>query len=304
VIPTLRSSLGLAALAFRREAWLAALGLLVTGARRVTSWPALWAAWLLVWRAAESAAAREPLSLFAPIEGALAMVASARFLGVVGGLWLAGALVSAALRLAWIAGAVPTLGAAMGGQPRGTAGFVEGVARGFGRVLPAAVLGFLLELTGTLFAATLGLASALLLGNHGASGPAAVLGLAAATALALVLALAVPLACSTVSDALVARAALLREPAAAAFAAVSRRFAARPGSFLLGAMVFGFVGLAVQLSVETFGGLSMGFAIGAPALLRLGPDLMIGVLAAFLAGVLDLVWLGTVAVLSSGEARG
>lgn len=302
-IPTLGSSLRLAAAAFRREAWLAPLGLLVTGARRVAGWPALWAAWVLVWRAAQSAAAHEPGSLLAPLEGALAMVASPRFLGIVGGIWLAGALVAGALRLAWIAGAVPTLGAAMAGQPRGTAGFADGVAEGFGRVLPAAVLGLVLELTGTIFSAALVLASALLLGNQGSLGTAAVFGLAAATALALVLALAVPLALSTASDALVARAALLREPAAPALAAVLRRVLARPAVFLLGAMLFGAIGMGIQLAVAAFGGIATGFAADAPALLRLGPDLMIGALAALLAGVVDLVWLGTLAVLSSGEAR-
>jgi hypothetical protein len=302
-IPSLRSAIRLSASAFRREAWLAALGLLVTGARRVTSWPALWTASLLVWRAAQSAAARDPASPLAPLEGAFAVVGSARFLGVVGGLWLAGALVAGALRVAWISGAVPTLGAAMAGQPRGTAGFAEGVAQGFGRVLPAALLGLVLELTGAVFAAALAFASALLLANPGTPGPAGVAGLAAATALALVLALAVPLALSTASEALVTRAALLREPAAAALAAVARRFVGRPGSFLAGAMLFGVVGLMVQLAVRAFGAMSTGFAVDVPALLRLGPDLMIGVLAALLAGVLDLVWLGTLAVLSSGEAR-
>ncbi|HYD41740.1 MAG TPA: hypothetical protein VEB43_13010 [Anaeromyxobacter sp.] len=303
-IPTLGESLRLAAAAFRQEAWLAPLGLLVTGARRMAGWPALWAAWILAWRAAASAAAQEPGSLLAPVEGALAMIATPRFLGVVGGLWLAGALLAAALRLAWIAGAVPALGAAMAGRPRGTAWFVEGVAEGFGRVLPAAVLGLVLELTGTFFSAALVLASALLLGNQGSPGTAAVFGLAAATALALVVALAVPLALSTAADALVARAALLREAAAPSLAAVVRRFLARPGTFLVGAMLFGAIGMAVQLAVSAFGGITTGFAVEAPALLRLGPELMIGALAALLAGVIDLVWLGTLAVLSSGEARG
>jgi hypothetical protein len=309
VTPSLRSSIRLAASAFRREAWLAALGLLVTGARRVTSWPALWAAWTLLWRAVISGALRHPGSLAGPIEGALAMATSARFIGIVGGLWLAGALLSAALRLAWISGAVPTLGAAMSGAaesgaaPRGTAAFAEGLVAGFARVLPAAILGFVLELSGALFAGTLYLAATLLLVHDGGSGAGGFVGLAAATAGALVLALAVPLGLSTASDALVARAALLRERPAAALAAVTRRFVSRPGSFLLGAILFGVVGVALQLGVRAFAGVATGFALEAPALLRLGPELMVGVLAALVAGVLDLVWLGTLAVLSCGEAR-
>ncbi len=303
-VPALGASVRLAAAAFRREAWLAPLGLVVAGARRITGWPALWAAWMLAWRAAASAAAREPGSLLAPLDGVLAMLTSPRFLAVVGGLWVAGALVAAALRLAWIAGAVPALGAAMAGQPRGTGGFVAGVAEGFGRVLPAAVLGLVLELTGTLFSASLVLASALLLGNQGPLGTGAVFGLAAATALALALALAVPLALSTAADALVARAALVREAAAPALAAVVRRFLARPGTFLAGALLFGAIGIAVQLAVSGFGGIATGFARDAPAFLRLGPELMLGALGALLAAAVDLLWLGTLAVLSSGEARG
>jgi hypothetical protein len=303
VTPTLGSSLRLSAAAFRREAWLAALGLVVTGARRASSWPALWAAVALLTRAAMGAAAAQPLSPFAPVEGALAMVASPRFLGLVGGLWLTGGLLAAALRLAWISGAVPALSAAMAGQPRGAEGFAQGVSEGFVRVLPAALLGFVLELSGALFSAALLLAAVLLLGHQGEPGLAGVVGLAAATALALALALAVPLGLSTAADALVARAALIREGPAAALAAVVRRFLSRPGSFLLGAMLFGALGVAVQLAVQSFGAVSTGFAGAAPALVRLGPELMMGALAAFLAGVLDLLWLGTLAVLSCGEAR-
>jgi hypothetical protein len=303
VTPTLGSSLRLAATAFRRESWLAALGLLVTGARRGASWPAIWTGAALLWRAAEGAAAARPGVLVAPLQGALAMLGSGRFLGLVGGLWLAGAMVAGALRVAWIAGAVQTLGASMAGAPRGAAGFAAGVGEGFVRVLPAALLGFVLELTGMLFAWTMVLAAALLLGRAGARGAAAALGLSAFTALALVLALLVPLALGTAADALVARAALVREGAASALAAVARRFASRPATFLLGALLFGALGVALQLAVGMVGSGATGFARGAPSLVLLGPELMVGALAAFLAGILDLLWLGTLAVLTAGEAR-
>jgi hypothetical protein len=303
VTPTLASSLRLSTAALRREAWLAALGLLVTGARRATGWPALWTAAALLWRAAMGAAAARPTELTAPIDGALAMLGSGRFVGIVGGLWLAGALVSGALRVAWIAGAVPTLGAAMAGEPRGAAGFAPTMGAGFTRVLPAAILGFVLELSGALFAGSLVLASVLLLGHRAQVGFGAAAGLAAITALALVLAMLVPLGLSTAADALVARAALVRERAAASLAAVTERFFTRPGAFLLGALLFGVVGVVAQASVQAVGKLATGFAGGAPSVALLGPQLMVAALAAFVAGVLDLLWLGTVAVLAAGETR-
>jgi hypothetical protein len=302
-MPTFGSSLRLSARAFRREVWLAALGLLVTGARRATGWPAIWTAAVLLWRAAQGEAAARPLVLAAPVEGALAMLASGRFLGIVGGLWLAGALVAGALRVAWVTGAVQTLCASMAGAPRGAAGFAASVGEGFARVLPAALLGFALELSGALFAGTMVLASVLLVAHPGEVAALPAVALAAITALALVLAMIVPLGLSTAADALMARAALVREGPAAALAAVTRRFLARPGAFLLGALLFGLAGVVVQLSVQALGTLATGFAAGAPAAALLGPRLMVGALAALLAGALDLLWLGTLAVLTSGEAR-
>jgi len=301
VTPTLGSAIRMASAAFRREAWLAALGLLVTGARRASSWPAIWAAWGLVLRAAVAAAAQRPLQLTAPLEGALAMATSPSFLGIVGGLWLAGAVLSGALRVAWASGALPVLGAAMAGDPRGAHGFADGLAGGFVRVLPAAVLGFVLELSGALFGLTLALAAAVLAGRG--EGLAAALGVSAAVAAALTLALAVPLALSTAADALVARSATLREPLADTVVGVTRRFLARPGAFLLGALVFGLLGVAAQLSIQVAGGVATGFTRGVPAAVAMGPRLMLGALSALVAGVIDLVWLGTLAVMSCGRAR-
>ncbi len=301
VTPTLGSAIRMASAAFRREAWLAALGLVVTGARRSTSWPAIWAAWGLVLHAAAAAAARHPLQPSAPFEAALALASSSRFLGMVGGLWLAGAVLSGALRVAWVSGALPVLGAAMAGEPRGTRGFADGLVDGFVRVLPAAVLGFVLELSGALFGLTLALAAAVLAGRG--EGLGAALGISAAIAAALTLALAVPMGLSTAADALVVRSAILREPLAGTLLGVTRRFFSRPGAFLLGALLFGVLGVAVQLPIHLAGGIAAGLAQDAPALVALGPRLMLGALSALVAGVIDLVWLGTLAVMSCGLAR-
>jgi hypothetical protein len=297
VVPTLAPSVRLSLSAFRREAWLAALGLLFSLVKRLAIWPALWAAFALILRAALTAAARHPLSLDAPLEAAVAMAGSSRFLGLVGGLWLCGALLAGALRVAWVAGAVPVLAGAMAGVPRGPEGFAEGLARGFVRVLPAAVLGFLLELSGLLFAVSLGWAVVLVARGAVPEGGRFAPGLAAASALALTLALAVPLALATAADGLLVRAALLREGPAQALAGLTRRLLARPGSFLLGAMLFGVAGLFVQGALQAAGGVATGFAGGAPALILAGPHLMLGALGALGAAAVDLSWLGTLAVL-------
>jgi hypothetical protein len=302
VIPALAPALRLSLDAFRREAWLAALGLLLSGAQKLCLWPALWTAGALLYRAALAALAQRPLSLAAPLEAIGATAGSGRFLGLVGGLWLSGALLAGALRVAWVAGALPVLAAAMAGQPRGAAGFAQGLAGGFARVLPAAVLGFLLELSGLLFAATLGWALVLSAGAAEGMGGAGALGLAAAAALALTLVLAVPLALSTAADGLVVRAALRREGLARALAGLTRRFMARPGSFLLGAMLFGVGGLVAEMAVQAAGGAAMGFARAAPTMLLVGPQLMLGALGALAAAVVDLAWLGTLAVLACGRA--
>jgi hypothetical protein len=303
VVPNLSASVRLSLGALRREAWLAAAGLLVAGARTVASWPAIAVAWGLVLRAA-LAAARGSLSPGAALGGAAAMATSPRFLGIVGGLWLAGVAAAVALRAAWVAGALPVLGAAMAGAPRGSRGFAEGFAGGFPRVLPAALLGLVLDLSGGLFGATL-VGGTLLLGRRAmGEGLGAAVALAAAGALALTLSLAVPLALSTVADALVVRAALRREALSSALAGVTRRFLARPGGFLLGALAFGAAGLAGAAAVQTAGGIATGFAPGAPALVLVGPQVMLAAAAALVAAVVDLAWLGTLAVLCVGEVPG
>jgi len=143
VPPTFGAALGLGLSAFRREAWLLAPGLAVAIARRALTWPALVIAWVLVARGAILSLSRSPLDPGAAAQGALATATSPRFLALVGGLWLAGLLCGAALRIVWLAGALPTLGAAaagVGGAPR----FAAGVAYGTPRVLGTALLGLVL----------------------------------------------------------------------------------------------------------------------------------------------------------------
>ncbi len=298
VPPTFGAALGLGLSALRREAWLLAPGLAVAIARRALTWPALVVAWMLVARGAILALSRSPLDPGAALGGALETATSPRFLALVGGLWLAGLLCGAALRVVWLAGALPTLGAAAAGVGRGPR-FAAGVAYGTPRVLGTALLGLVLDAAASLFASTLALASLRITlqaaGGHGS------MPLAAGVAAALTLAIAVPIALSAVADAAVARAALRAEGPGAAFAAAARRFLARPGTFVLAAMIFGFVAAIAPATVEAFGGVATGFARGAPALVLVGPNLMLATAGAAVAAVVDLAWLGTLAALACAE---
>lgn len=295
--PSLGAATGLGLRALIGQAWLLAPGVLVAGARRAATLPAFGVLWLLMAQGAVGGFRARPLDPTAPIEGALATLASPRGLAVVLGLLGAGALLGAALRVAWIAGALPTLGAEMAGLRRAPR-FAPGLVYGFPRVLGTAALGLVLELSGAVFSWTLALA-ALWTSVYalGAGGSAL---LAAAVAAALVIALAVAPALSAVADAAVARAALRAEGIAEAFAGGTLRFLSRPGTFLLAALLFGLVGAFVPAVVQSFGGVATGFARGVSPVLLVGPELMLGLLALGVAAAVDLWWLGTIAALACG----
>jgi len=298
--PTLFAALGLGLRALVREPWLLAVGLLVALVRRAALWPAWVVASVLLIRAALLAASRRPLDFVAPLEGALAALSAPRFVALVAGLALAGLAVGAALRITFIAGALPTLGGAMSGEPGNR--FAAGVAYGFPRVLAASALGLVLEVSGAFFGGTLALA-ALRVSAHAFERGGSPL-LAAAVAIAMTAAIAVPLALSAVADAAVARAAVYGEGPGRAFASSGARFLARPGTFVLAALVFGLAAVLGPGLVSGAGQLATGFASGVNPVVLLGPRLMLAAIAAGVAATVDLVWLGTVTALACGEERG
>jgi hypothetical protein len=299
VPPTLFAALGLGLRAMVREPWLLAAGMTVAILRRAATWPAFVVGWAILVRGAVVALARHPRDPFAPIAGVLAVVQSPRAIALVVGLWLAGLALGTALRIAYLAGALPTLAGAMAGAPERR--FATGVAAGFPRVLATAALGLLLDLSGTLFGATLAVAAWRISSSAVSSGASPLL--AAAVALALTLAVAVPVALSTVADAAVARAAVREEGPGQAMAAGAGRFLARPGTFLVASMGFGVAAVIVPGAVQGAGGVLTGFARTAEPLVLLGPQLMIAAVAVAVAAALDLAWLGTVAALACGEDR-
>jgi hypothetical protein len=295
--PSLSAALRLGLRAASREPWLLAVGIAVAIARRAAVWPAWAVAWAVLVRGAMASASRGRFDPVAAVEGAISAASSPRFLALVAGLWLAGIALGAAVRLAYVAGALPTLGAAMAGTegPR----FAAGVAFGFPHVLAAAALGFVLEVAAALFAVTL--AGAALLVTHRVAGSGASPLLAAAVALALTLAIAVPRVLAPLADAGVARAAVLGEGPGEAFAAAGARVLARPATFVLAGLAFGAVALIVPGIVAGVGSALTGFAVAANPIVLVGPQLMIAAAAATIASGVDLAWLGTITALSCGD---
>jgi hypothetical protein len=301
VPPSLSAAVGLGLRALLGEPWLIAVGTLVAAARRSATWPALAVAWTIVARAALGAFAERPFDPGAPWRAALAALGSPRVIALLAGLWLAGALLAGALRVVWLAGALPTLGGAMSESPR-TPRFARGVAFGFPTVLATAILALAAETAAALFSATLALAALRVTVHAAGSGGVA---LAAAVALAGTLAVAVPVSVGAVADVAVARAALRLEGPGRAFAGSVRRFLFRPGTFLLGGLLFGIAVALAPAAIRTAGGLASGFPSDAPLLLTLGPALMVGAAALVTAAALDLLWLATVSALAcAGEGGG
>jgi hypothetical protein len=289
-------SLGLRAV--RRKSWLVAVGLLVTLVRRALLFPALAVAALLLLRGVVDAARLAPLSAEAPLAGALLVATHPRALGAVLGLALAGALLGAALRLAWLAGALPALAGALGEVPDETHRFADGLAHGLPRLLPLVALTGLMEAVGGGFALALGLGAARITGEAAGHGPA---WLAAPVALALTLAMAVPLALSVLADAALVRAAVRAEGPATALARATERLVRRPAAFLLGGLLFAAVGFGAALALSSLGSVATGFAPRVGAGLWLGPQLMLGALAATLGAAVELWWLASLAALTTHE---
>lgn len=297
VTPSLGEAVGLGLRALVRAPWLLAPGVVVAGARRLATLPAFAVLALLASRGALAAFRDRPFDPSAPLEGAVSAIAAPRTVALFLGLWAAGALLAAALRVAWIAGALPTLGSLVSGAPEGPR-FAAGLAFGFPRVLATAALGLVLDVSGALFSWTLGLA-ALRVSLHAAVEGGTLL-LAAAVAAALTVALSVPPSLSSLADAAIARAALRAEGPGRAFAGSALRFLSRPGTFVLAGLAFGLAGVIVPTAVQSFGGLATGFTRGVSPLVMLGPDLMLGLLAVGLTAAFDLWWLGTVSALACG----
>lgn len=284
-----------------RSAWLVAPGLLVAFLRFALGWPATLFAVGMARAGIMARIAAGEVRPGAILAGALEALASPRALAILAGLWGAGVLASAALRVAWLAGVLPTLGEELSRSPEPRPRFAEGVAFGFAPILGTAVLASALELAAQLYSITV-FAAALLLAAHplrpGYVIPAAALGAAALTA-----AVALPFAASLAADAALARTALAGEHAPRALAEGVRRVLGRPGAFLVAGLGVGTAAFMILGSAQAVEAAALGIAPGAPAVLVVGPRLMATVLVSALSALLELWRLGTVAALACADAR-
>ena len=280
-----------------RSAWLVAPALLVALLRNLLGWPALVFAVGIARGGATSGiltGARPGAVVASVIEALMAP----RSLFVLAGLWLAGQLASAALRVAWLSGALPELGEALARPQEARPRFAEGVAFGFAPLLGTALLALLFELAAQACAYAIYLAIAVTGSRH--AGGAYPLHAALVGAGALTAAVAIPMVASLAADGALARTALLHDGPAQALVEALRRVVRRPGAFLVSGLAVGVAAAALLGSAQAMETAALGVAPGAPVFLVLGPRLMASVLGAALAALVELWRLGTVAALACG----
>ncbi len=281
-----------------RSSWLVAPGLLVAFLRTALGWPLPFFALALAGAGVSSRLQHESLRPVAVVASAVEALTAPRSLFTLAGLWAAGILVAAVLRVAWMAGALPALGVHLARNPRPESGFAEGVAFGFAPMLGTAALGLVVELTAQVYAWCVYLSAALVALRGGGGQPTLSALLAAA---ALVTAVAAPIFASLVADAALARNALAGDTPTRAIAVGARRVVLRPGAFVLSTFVLGVAGTVILGAAETMETAVLGVAGGAPHWLALGPRLLATTIAAALATLLELWRLGTIAALACAD---
>lgn len=301
-VPNVRASLAAGWRASAAGIWLAPVGMLVAILCAGLALPARLFGTAVALRGALAGLAHDGPTPAAAVAGAVEALLRPRVAALLAGLWAAGLLLSAALRVAYLAGALPTLGHALAGTRPSPPAFATGLAYGTPRLAGTGVLVFLLELVGTGFAATV-LLGAFLVSTHAhrAPGPLpAALGVAAAATLALLL----PFALSTLGDAALARSALSDEPPFQALASAARRFMARPAAFMLTALFAATAGWILAGSARAAGNVLLGMARSAPGWLLLGPQLLTLAMVALLGSLLELWRIASVAAMACHQEPG
>ncbi len=296
--PTIRAALGLGWRAAARNAWLAPVGLIVAIARTALAVPALAFAWHVAGLAAARSLREDPRPT-AILTGVLEALTAPRTAAVLLGLWASAALLGAAMRAAWPAGALHTLGPTLAAEPAAPL-FARGVAYGFPRLAATAALAWLLELLGAAFAGTV-VAGARAIGWR-ARDLRAGLGAAAVVAAALACAAAVPLLLGILADSAIGRAALRGEGPARALGRAALRVARRPAAFVLVGLAVAVSGALAAGAIQGFAGAATGFARGRVGWLLLGPDMVVAVVAALVAAWVELWRLGALAALACEDA--
>ena len=296
--PTVVQALRISARATRRSLWLAPVGMALSWLGLAAGSPAFLFLGAVAARGAGAAAGRDPASA---LQGALLALAAPRTAFIAVGLWLSGLLLRAALRVLWLAGALPTLGEALAG--REAPAFAAGVAWSLWRVLPTALLGFLLEALA--LGSALGVAAGAAAVSAQLAGRGGHWGAALLVALALTSAVATPLLAGLLADAALCRCALRGEGPARAFARATLRLGRRPAAFAAAALAVGAAALVLGGSLELLTSAALQLlAAGVPAALLAVPQLGAAALSALAAALLELWRLGAVAALSCHAAPG
>jgi len=295
---TVGQALGAGLRAASGEAWVAGLGMAVALARGLLALPAMAfiaaLSWLTVVGAVSRGGGLDEIALsLASIGG------STRARSILVGLWLAGLLLWGALRVAWVAGAMPLLAWRLAGRQGQPPTFTSGAAWRFHRVLPVAVAALLLGLGGQsmLLAAVVG-AVAIVGPAQVSSSPGVV---AFVTAGALTAALVIATSLSVLGDVAVARAAMAGEGPGRALRRAARSFLARPAAFLVAVLA---VWLATTLavgSVQGFLGALAGTLRGGPRALLIFPELALAIVAALLASAAEMWRLSALGALALGD---
>jgi len=279
------------------EVWLAVVGMAVTLARGLLALPATAFLAAVSWLTLVGALRRGGgidevlLSLF-QIGG------STRARSIFLGLWLAGLLLWGALRVAWVAGAMPLLAWRLAGRQGERPTFAAGAAWRFQRVLPVALAALLLGLGGQLTLLA-GLIAAVAIGApaQGSSSPGVVAFVAAG---ALVAAAVLAASLSVLGDVAVARAAMGGEGPGRALTGAARSFLTRPAAFLVAVLAVWLATLLAAGSAQGFLGAIAGVLRGGPRALLVFPELALVAVAALLASAAEMWRLGAVGVLALG----
>jgi hypothetical protein len=263
-----------------QEGWLLPVSAVVAFIRSAAIVPALAVGIALPLEGAALAMRLRPLSITAPFEGALAVATSVRYVAIIGALALAGGALAGLLRVVFLAGALPTLGARLAGD-RSPRCFAPGVAWGLPRQLGTWILGALAEV------AAVGYLIAMLLGTLQAGAGS--------------LRMVHPVLFAALGALAAARAAILGEGPGEAFAGAVRRYLARPGGFTLGGLAFALATVAVGSILQPASAILGQLAERLDVALAVGPQLMLAVLAALAGAAVELGWLGSVSALACAE---
>jgi len=275
---------------------MAAVGMGVTLARGLLVAPALAFFTALSWLTLVEAVGRGGGPREAALSVLHAWASSTRARSILLGMWLGGVLLWGALRVAWVAGAMPLVAWRLAGERGEQPDFTSGLAWRFHSVLPTALVAMLLAAAGQLMVLAAAIAVVQVGARAQVSDSPGVLAFVAACALAAAVGLATSL--SVLGDVAVARASLGGEGPSHALTRAARSFLARPAAFLGVVLVVWLATFLAAGSVQAFLGTLAGSVRTGPRAMFLFANLALTAAAALVASGAELWRLGAVGALA------